>query len=161
MIDVVDEFLEDHLHHRMFEYCKSAKYRYGECDEYGLPPVGMVSDIVPDGNKSPFDLFEDRIGGEFYPKHQGCPYRMYINLFTPGEIPFWHKDGEQGTTFIYYPNMHWEPNMLGETQFLIDGEITGIIPKPNRLVGFDANISHRATSFRSEHRFSIAIKYYE
>ena len=35
-----------------------------------------------------------------------------------------------------------------------------IVPKPNRLVGFDANISHRATTFRKDHRFTIAIKFY-
>ena len=158
MIDVVDDFLEEHLHHKLLDFCEHAQYRYGERDEYGLPPVGMVSDILPDGDKSPFDLFDSRINAEF---NTGCPYRMYVNCFAPGEIPFWHKDGIEGSTYIYYPNLHWEPNMLGETQFLIDGEITGILPIPNRLIGFDANISHRATSFRHDHRFSIAIKYYE
>ena len=50
-------------------------------------------------------------------------------------------------------------NDLGETQFLIDGEIKGILPKPNRMLGFDADLLHRATTFRDKHRFTIAIKY--
>ena len=60
---------------------------------------------------------------------------------------------------LYYVNDEWDIEMGGETQFLIDNEIRGILPLPNRLVYFDANILHRATSYRSGHRFTIAIKY--
>ncbi len=49
--------------------------------------------------------------------------------------------------------------MGGETQFLIDDEIRGILPFPNRLVYFDANILHKATSYRTGHRFTLALKY--
>ncbi|BCU95852.1 MAG: hypothetical protein CM15mV10_2390 [uncultured marine virus] len=56
-------------------------------------------------------------------------------------------------------NLEWNENDLGETQFLIDGEIKGILPKPNRMLGFDADLLHRATTFRDKHRFTIAIKY--
>ena len=58
MIDIIDDFFDDTTHRKLFEFCTAAKYTYGECDEYGLPPVGMVSDIIPDGNvvyeKNPF-----------------------------------------------------------------------------------------------------------
>jgi hypothetical protein len=49
--------------------------------------------------------------------------------------------------------------MGGETQFVIDDEIKGVFPIPNRMVMFNANILHRATTFRSRHRFTLAIKY--
>ena len=105
MIDVVDDFLEEHLHHKLLDFCEHAQYRYGERDEYGLPPVGMVSDILPDGDKSPFDLFDSRINAEF---NTGCPYRMYVNCFAPGEIPFGIKmelkDLHTFTILIYIGN---------------------------------------------------------
>ena len=44
-------------------------------------------------------------------------------------------------------------------QFLIDDEIRGIPPFPNRLVCFDSNILHRATTFRDKFRFTLALKY--
>ena len=47
----------------------------------------------------------------------------------------------------------------GETQFLIDDEIKGVLPLPNRIIGFDANLLHRATSFRDNHRFTLAAKF--
>jgi hypothetical protein len=47
----------------------------------------------------------------------------------------------------------------GETQFIVDNEIYGVTPVPNRMVYFDASILHRATSFRNRHRFTVAIKY--
>ena len=34
-----------------------------------------------------------------------------------------------------------------------------IEPEPNRLCFFDASILHRATSFRTKHRFTVALKY--
>ena len=108
--------------------------------------------------KDLYEIFKREIKKEYNLDHD--PYRMYVNLFTPGEQPFWHRDGKTGLTFLYYPNLVWEPNFLGETQFMIEGEIRGIVPKPNRLVGFDANLLHRATTFRKDHRFTIAIKFY-
>ena len=44
-------------------------------------------------------------------------------------------------------------------KFYINNDIYGITPVPNRMVVFDANIQHRATTFRNDHRFTVAIKY--
>jgi len=85
-------------------------------------------------------------------------YRMYINCFAPSECPYFHTDGE-GITFLYYPNLEWNLQDGGETQFYVDGNILGVPPAPNRLVMFDGEIVHRATSFRDRHRFTVAIKY--
>ena len=84
---------------------------------------------------------------------------MYVNCFSPNENPYFHTDGEDGITFLYYPDQGWELDDGGETQFYIDGEIRGITPVSNRMVYFDANIMHRATTFRSRHRFTLAVKY--
>ena len=52
-----------------------------------------------------------------------------------------------------------ELNEGGETQFLISNEIKGILPIPNRMVIFNGLIYHKATSFRNQHRYTIAIKF--
>ena len=70
-----------------------------------------------------------------------------------------YVDGSHGVTFLFYANEEWSIEMHGETQFLIDDQITGILPYPNRMVKFDADILHRATSFRDGHRFTLAVKY--
>ena len=48
---------------------------------------------------------------------------------------------------------------LHVSALLIDDEIVGILPLPNRMVYFPAKIMHRATSFRDRHRFTLALKY--
>jgi hypothetical protein len=69
-------------------------------------------------------------------------------------------DGPPGEiTFLYYPNICWNLNDGGETQILVDDQIYGILPIPNRIIKFDASLLHRATAFRDTHRFSVAIKY--
>ena len=79
-------------------------------------------------------------------------------LFAPSETPYFHTDGE-GITFLYYPNLEWNLQDGGETQFYVDGNILGVPPAPNRLVMFDGEIVHRASSFRDRYRFTVAIKY--
>ena len=85
---------------------------------------------------------------------------MYINCFAPSENPYFHIDNDNGLTFLYYVTNHdWGENDGGETQFLINDEIRGVLPLSNRLVGFDATLLHRATSFRDRHRFTLAAKF--
>ena len=85
-------------------------------------------------------------------------YRMYINCFAPNENPYFHTDGE-GLHFYIMRMIEWNLQEGGETQFYVDENIYGVIPIPNRLVMFDGMILHRATSFRNDHRFTVAIKY--
>ena len=86
-------------------------------------------------------------------------YRMYVNCFVPCERPYFHTDGDEGVTFLYYPNMKWDKDDGGETQFLMNDDLYGVLPIPNRMVVFSANLLHRATTFRNDHRFTVAIKY--
>jgi Rps23 Pro-64 3,4-dihydroxylase Tpa1-like proline 4-hydroxylase len=162
-ISVLDNFLNEESQQSIIDYCKDCDYHWGETDTGdGHPVTGMVSEIEEDSEV--FEFFKKAI-------EQAIPnikmmelYRMYVNCFAPGENPYFHTDGDDGITFLYYPadtDWEWDPNEGGETQFYIDGSIQGVPPEPNRLVMFDASLLHRATSFRSEHRFTIAIKYEE
>lgn len=154
MVEIFDNFFEEEVHKNIFSYCQKALYTYGEVDYPWTPPVGMISGI--NSTDYLFKLFEDK---KIDSLSEYKPYRMYINCFAPNENPFFHKDGDSGFTVLYYPNLDWDVNEQGETQFLINQEIRGILPIPNRLVKFDATLLHRATCFRTKHRFTVAIKY--
>ena len=151
-----DNFLTPEEFVKVYDYCHKAQYSYGEADDYGLPPTGMINQIQ--AREDIFVMFKQRLK-EKIPELRGLSfYRMYVNIFAPGENPYFHQDGK-GLTCLYYANWDWQLQDGGETQFYIDGNILGVPPVPNRLVVFDGMIQHRATSFRNKHRFSIAIKY--
>lgn len=87
-------------------------------------------------------------------------YRSSVNVYPPGGNPYWHVDSAvTAYTCLFYfnPKVHLDEH--GETQFIINGEIRGILPKPGRLVIFDGTIQHRATTFRSVERVTVAIRY--
>jgi hypothetical protein len=162
-IQVVDNFLSDQIHKDVFERCLNSLYTYGETDNDDTPPTGMVSNIgdwnyIDDSYM--WDIFSDRISNKFPETSNKLIYRMYINCFSPSENPYFHTDGPKGEiTFLYYPHIHWNYDDGGETQFIMNNEITAISPIPNRMVKFNAELLHKATSFRNNHRFTIAVKY--
>lgn len=157
MLKIIDNFLHESDFNFAFESCLNSTYSYGEQDNWDTPPTGMVSNISDQSDL--YNLLYLNLSEKVKEVDHKNLYRMYINCFAPSENPYFHIDGESGITILYYPNKQWEIDDGGETQFLIDNEIRGILPIPNRLVMFDANIPHKATSFRNTHRFSIAIKY--
>ncbi len=151
-----DDFLSPDDFMKVLDLCHTTQYSYGESDDYGLPPTGMISQIQ--AKEDVFVLFKEVL-------KEKCPfvrdmsfYRMYINCFAPCENPYFHVDGE-GITFLYYVGDQWNLQDGGETQFYVDGNILGIAPIPNRLVMFSGMVQHRATSFRDRYRFTVAIKY--
>ena len=156
MIKIVDQAFSEEDHLSLLGYCRTAPYHYGERDKAARPPTGLVSEI--DSENRVFMMVASKILEKFPEIESASIYRMYVNCFAPGENPYFHVDGKAGYTFLYYPDESWDRDEGGETQFLIDGEIQGVLPLPNRLVMFDATLLHKATSFRSRHRFTLAVK---
>ena len=152
-----DNFFSREEHDIIYDYCINNKsYTFGEKDTGEGLPCGFVNEI-PETHlvyKILDTILRERV--EFIRDMKLT--RMYVNCFAPSECPYFHTDGE-GITFLYYPQHTWDIDMGGETQFVIDDEIKGIFSIPNRLVMFDGNILHRATTFRNRHRFTVAIKY--
>jgi hypothetical protein len=157
MIEVIDNFLPEEEKLEFYNYCLSAPYHYGEVDFPGNPPTGMTSNIK--SNNKWYLIFSKVTSEKF--NIQSFPDRMYINLFLPNEVPYFHQDSNDNTrkTFLYYPNQSWDINCKGETSFIIDDEIKGILPIPNRAILFDSTILHSANSFRNKPRFTLASKY--
>lgn len=152
-----DNFLSTKEQKIVWDYCVKAEYSYGEVDNPDTPQTGMIHNIPE--THFVYKLFKKKLSDSVPEIAQMKLYRMYINCFAPVENPYFHTDGEKGVTFLYYPNYDWDIQDGGETQFYLDGNIYGIVPQPNRLVVFPANILHRATTFRNSHRFTVAIKY--
>lgn len=156
-INVIDSFLTQREFERVVDYCHNARYAYGEVDQEGSPTTGMVHEIPE--TEFVYKLLRKTVFDRFPDVEKLKLDRMYVNCFAPREIPYFHTDGDTGYTLLYYVNESWQPNDGGETQFLIDESLYGVVPTPNRMVMFDASILHRATSFRDTHRFTVAIKY--
>jgi len=154
MIEVIDNFLSKENFEWFLKFAtKQAPYWAGAKDNKHTIPTGMVSNVKLDSE--PVQWFKDKLN---FDNLKVC--EAYINCFAPGENPYFHIDRKDGITVLYYlNNEEWNKDDGGETQFLVDGEIRGILPVPNRIVYFDANIQHRATSFRKSHRFTFALKY--
>ena len=154
MVEVTDNFLSEDDCYSVVDYCKTASYSYGEVDYPGAIPTGMIHEISE--TSEIYKLFQSKTENLVteYPLD-----RMYVNCFAPGENPYFHIDGSHGVTFLFYAIEEWNIEMHGETQFFIDDQIYGVLPYPNRMIKFDANIMHRATSCRDRHRFTLAVKY--
>ena len=137
-IQTSDNFFNKRDQNMVISYCNSCSYTYGEVDNENTPPTGMVHNI-PESEKI-YSLFERKLSTVPFIKGREL-YRMYVNCFASSENPYFHTDGEDGYTFLYYPQKDWKLDDGGETQFIIDNNLYGILPEPNRMIMFHANIN--------------------
>lgn len=158
MIEVFNNFLNKEDSDMVLKYCKTSSYTYGERDSPKTPPCGMVRNISK--NENIFKLFYDKIRKQCDRAKELNVYRMYVNCFAPSENPYFHNDKPAELTFLYYVNDGWELNCGGETQFQVKkNELIGVLPIHNSMIKFDSSLTHRARSFRSKHRFTLAVKF--
>ena len=156
MILPVDEVMSDAKNDELYKFLLIENtYRYGERDREGLEPVGMSLEIedpelfnfLADIAKSKFDRLQDL---ELQ--------RAYVNLFLPNDRPYFHQDGNVFTC-LFYVTPQYDMDEGGETQFIVNNIIQGLPPRPGRLVIFDGMMWHRATSYRSHPRLTVALKF--
>lgn len=152
MINVYDEFLGASARQAIFKKCHKLYYMMGELDREDCPPTGMVSQLNSN------DMIIPEIISQKLNRPVSSLIRFYVNYYAPGEMPYFHDDGEC-ITCLYYPSSVDNIDEGGETQFLMNNQITAIPYVPDRLIEFDGRIPHRATGFRSTYRFTIAAKY--
>ena len=157
MIKVHDKFLDNKTYVKLVDHAKYAPYQFKEKDHIDAEFVGGIYEI---GLQDNLFLFLDKTIKKTFKeiKNLNCE-RAYINLFIPGEKPYFHIDNENGFTFLMYLNEEYNIDMGGETSFLVNEEIKGILPIPNRAIIFDSSIEHKANSFRKDLRHTLALKY--
>lgn len=153
-IQILDNIITKESQKIIYEEIIKYKYYYGEVDRTDTPPTGLVSDLPT--NSLTFKILNFNLNNLL---KDNTLYRSYINLFQPNENPYFHIDRETGKTVLYYANIEdYKLDEGGETQFHLD-EIRGIRPLPGRVIIFDSNILHKATSFRTYNRYTVALKY--
>ena len=180
-IEAIDNFFPEDISDWVSEYVHNAHYTYGETDDSSLdprPPTGVVHDIFNVENegedkfthknedaKLMWECFHKGISVK-YPKlfDDYMCYRLYINCFAPRELANFHQDcceNSDQITFLFYPKhmlREYDIAQGGWTEFYVDRKTIGVPPYFNSLVKFDANLLHRATPFKSYHRFTVAFK---
>ena len=155
MIKIYDNFLSAEERQEIYDFCKKQSYYRGEVDRIGCPPTGLISNL---DNQNIISKLMKQVTNE-----KKDMFRTYINLFTPNERPYYHidKNDPNYKTCIYYVNTE-KINYMdegGETYFIQGDFIKGVSFVSGRMVLFDSNIIHKATSFRNKDRYTIAIKY--
>jgi hypothetical protein len=159
-VKVHDQFFETRLYFELVKYLYNVKkYAFGEFDHSYAPPVGLIADFT-DALEFPLSTAVSKIQ-KLIPDNLNLD-RIYCNCFAPNEFPYFHIDSslpQEKTVLVYISDKEWSINDGGETQFYQDDRIFGVPPRQNRLIIFDSNILHRATSFHNRHRFTLALKY--
>ena len=153
---ITDSFLSENDFKKIYTYCYTEKYEYGEQDNPDTPVTGMIHQL--DKNNSIFKLIDTEIKNKKLIDKDSSVIRMYINCFAPAEMPYYHRD-ESEWTFLLYVNDYMDINNGGETIFIDGDNIIGVLPIQNRLLKFKGSMLHKATANRYNHRFTIAIKY--
>lgn len=131
-------------------------FTYGETDRDDTPPTGFIQEITDSTTVNYLALNISKYFDNLKPHKI---YRSYVNLFSAREIPYFHIDGVNTITCLFYINPNYDIDEGGETQFIVDNKIIGVAPKAGRAVVFNGSIMHRATSYRSFPRLTVALKY--
>ena len=70
-------------------------------------------------------------------------FRCFSNCFRKGDRTNFHVD-PGGKTYMFYLNKDWKRRWGSHTIFRRNGMVK-VLPKPGRLVVFDASIEHKGT----------------
>ena len=153
-IEVIDNIFSNEEITNIYDFCKTQKFTRTENDGENLEYTGLVSSLT---NKKIINLILTKTGLKKIKIK-----KSYINLFLKDEKPYFHIDSyeKNAKTLLYYvnPNIN-NINNYGETFFHLDNILKGIPYVSGRILIFDADIPHRASSFRDLDRFTIAIKW--
>ena len=154
MIKIFDNKISNKDKETIYTFCKNKEYYRGETDLPGLPPTGLTT---PLNNESIIEKLLTVTANKDKNLH-----RSYINFFSPNENPFYNKDNENSgyETLLYYVNTeNLNIDEGGETFFIDKENRIGIPFIGGRIIVFDANILHKASSFRNLDRYTIALKW--
>ena len=147
MIKVQPNYLPLRQYQQIEDYCYAADYYYGERDNPHTQPTGLVHNLSLNSHIV-----------KYFPT-KGL-FRAYINYFSAGEQPHFHVDHGRLTSLYYINEEGYNLNEGGCTEIHThEGHLTSVLPFRNTLVTFDAVLPHRATSFNTLPRFTLALKY--
>ena len=180
-IQTFDNVFSENILEKMVTECWRLDYRYGASDsnsEGEKIPTGLTTMGIDYSEtfwyRKLWRFCEDNI-----PELDDWTLaRHHVNLFAPNENARYHTDQDRykGRTVLFYANLYWDINELGETKFLVsdsqkfkgdiktsgDGSypiVLSIAPIPGRVIIFNGAIQHSATALRQEHRFTPTFQF--
>ena len=152
MIKILNNFFTKEQAKGFYSHYINKEFRYGEADNFGQPPTGLVHDIYH--NDECIKTIEPKIFKEVIETGYVLQ-RAYLNLFLPNEKPYYHTDPNNITVMLYLTE-----GDDGETLFQQeDNTLLGVLPALGRIVIFDGSIKHKATTHRNKARLNLVLKY--
>ena len=147
MIDVNNDFVEEHIAQLIDFQMKEVKWQY----DYDSVDGGknkhwhvLAGHDIEECNVNGFDFVEP-IWNNIQNKYEVELKRVYFNAHTHGIEPHIHKD-DGDVTMIYYPRLDWKIDWGGGTAIYND-DVTDIerhfVNKGNRLIVFTATLLHQ------------------
>lgn len=163
-IIVIDDFLSEEDHHKIYDLTMKRKWNpvndeennplsgysgYNSSDKFSEQGTQIVLNECMN-HKNLVSIIKTKYVQSLY------------NKYDPKTPTYFHVDSEKGGwTLIYFPDTtEYNYQMGGETQILVDNQIVGVLPLPNRLMAFEGSLNHKGTSFTNDQaRYSLAIQF--
>lgn len=152
MIKILDNFFTKEQTKGFYSHYIKKDFKYGETDNPGGPPTGLVHNVCH--NDECIKIIEPKIFKQVIETGYVLQ-RAYLNLFLPNEKPYYHIDPNDITVMIYLTE-----GDDGETLFQQENNtLLGVLPTLGRIVIFDENVVHKATTHRDRERLNLVLKY--
>jgi len=164
---VIDDFLPKEDHHEIYNLTMERKWSspINDLPDDPLSGISGVNSNEPFHGRSTQIILSECISESELKKIVTTNYHQTLyNKYDPKTPTYFHIDKqypESGWTIIYFPDIaEYDFRMGGETQILVDNQIVGVLPLPNRLMAFDGSLMHKGTSFtNNQPRYSLAIQF--
>ena len=154
LILAIDKFLHPNTFLEVVSEVLKLRGWKPESDHPDQEPVGATCNISSESMI--YHAMYEELGKLFSARWKLA--RIFVNRFEAKEIPQFHRDHNAVTCLLYADAAEWHYNDHGETQLMVNDEFRGILPIPNRLLVFEGNLVHRATSFQTRIRHTISLQ---
>jgi hypothetical protein len=161
---VIDDFLSDEHHHELYELTLAQDFQpVNDQKDNHLSGISGYNSIVPFQDRGVQIILSACLEhSQLLPAISTSFGQAIYNKYDPRTTTYFHYDGEESCwTLIYFPHFcDYNYQMGGETQILVDNQIIGVLPLPNRLMAFDGSLMHKGTSFTHDQpRYSLALQF--
>jgi len=160
---VIDDFLSKEDHHKFYELTLKREWNpvHDERDSPFTSQSGYCSMTSFEDEEVQLLLSQCAMHSQLETVIASYYSQSLYNKYDPKKPTYFHVDPGAGWTIVYFPHtQEYDIQMGGETQILVNNQIVGVLPIPNRLIAFDGGLQHKGTSFGYyQARYSFAIQF--
>ena len=148
-IIVVDEFFSAQDLRKLNLICDATKVTrigYSRPDAMDSAHYSTLESVEDVRQSKIFHMVSEKVS-QYFPSCTECTRITYREIIY-GDYLVYHTDGPKtNATAMIYVNEEWKDDYRGETMFVgTDGLGLTVMPKPGRLVLFDASIMHSSST---------------